>query len=86
MPLTYDPYEDAKHLGIFKSIAGHVFQHINAGEIVGRILKSRALYEERQKTKSKKGAGEEVVKRKQEERMKAKRSESFRAVEKMYGV
>ena len=86
MPLTYDPYEDAKKLGIFKEIAGHVFQYMNAGEIVDRILKSRALYEERQRAKGAKGAGEEQVKRRQEQRMKAKRTESFREVEKMFGV
>ena len=86
MPLTYDPYQDAKSLGIFKEIAGHVFQHVNAGEIVDRILKSRTLYEERQRAKGVKGVGEEQVKQRQEQRMKAKRTESFRQVEKMFGV
>lgn len=86
MPLNYDPYEDARNIGIFKEITQHEFQHVNAGEIIERILKSRALYEERQKAKGVKGVGEEQVRRRQEQRMKAKRSESFREVEKMFGV
>ena len=86
MPLDYDPYDDAKSLGMFKEITQHKYQHVNAGEIVERILKSRALYEERQKAKGVKGIGEEQVRRRQEQRMKAKRSESFREVEKMFGV
>ena len=86
MPLNYDPYADAKSLGIFKEITQHKFQHVNAGEIIERILRSRALYEERQKAKGAKDIGEEQVRRRQEQRMKAKRSESFRQVEKMFGV
>lgn len=59
IPLTYDPYTAPKKMGIFKEVASHAFQHVNAGEIVDRILKSREAYEERQRAKLEKGVGEE---------------------------
>lgn len=49
-------------MGIFKEIASHAFQHVNAGEIVDRILKSREAYEERQRAKLQKGTIEEQTK------------------------
>ncbi|KAL8727397.1 MAG: hypothetical protein Q9166_006069 [cf. Caloplaca sp. 2 TL-2023] len=61
MPLTYDPYVAAKDLGIYHEIGNHAFQNVNAGEIVQRILRSRQMYEERQKKKGEKAAGEEAV-------------------------
>lgn len=63
---THDPYSDAKHLGIYKDIAQHPFAHVNATEIVDRILKSRALYEERQRVKGVKGVGEDAVRRREQ--------------------
>ncbi|KAI4259385.1 MAG: hypothetical protein LQ352_000794 [Teloschistes flavicans] len=66
MPLTYDPYAPAKDLGLYREIGSHDFQHVNAGEIVQRILRSRQLYEERQKKKGEKGAGEEAVRRREQ--------------------
>ena len=39
----------------------HAFQDVNAGQIVQRIMKSRAMYEERQRAKGGKAAGEEAV-------------------------
>lgn len=62
IPLTYDPYKAPKRMGIFKEIPSHNFQHVNAGEIVGRILKSREMYEERQRAKLQKSAVEEQAK------------------------
>ena len=58
MPLTYDPYTSAKEMGIFKEVGEHSFQHVNAGEIVQRIMKSRDRYEARQRAKGEKAVGE----------------------------
>ncbi|KAI1941423.1 choline phosphate cytidylyltransferase [Ophidiomyces ophidiicola] len=66
IPLTYDPYVDPKRMGIFKEIGSHQFQHVNAGEIVQRILKSRESFEVRQKTKLLKSIGEETIKQKEQ--------------------
>ncbi|KAL9030907.1 MAG: hypothetical protein Q9196_001015 [Gyalolechia fulgens] len=65
MPLTYDPYVGAKDLGIYRQIGGHDFQNVNAGEIVQRILRSRQMFEERQRRKGEKAAGEDVVRRRE---------------------
>lgn len=61
MPHQHDPYSPSKDLGIFKEITSHDFSHVNAGEIVERILKSRALFEERQAKKGIKNAGEQAI-------------------------
>ena len=66
MPLTHDPYTAPKEMEIFHEIGNHDFQHVNAGEIVQRIMKSRAMYEARQRAKGEKGAGEEAVRRREE--------------------
>lgn len=60
MPLTYDPYVAAKEMGIYREIGSHEFAFVNAGQIVQRILKSRDMYEERQRVKGVKGIGEEA--------------------------
>ena len=65
MPLTYDPYTAPREMGIFQEVAQHDFQDINAGEIVQRIMRSRALYEERQRAKGVKAVGEEAVRRRE---------------------
>ncbi|KAF7714323.1 Cytidylyltransferase domain-containing protein [Penicillium ucsense] len=62
IPLTYDPYVDPKKMGIFQEVGDHAFQHVNAGEIVGRILKSREAYEARQRAKLEKAIAEDLVK------------------------
>lgn len=62
VPLTYDPYTAPKRMGIFRQINDHPFQHVNAGEIVDRILRSREAYEERQRAKLQKAIIEEQVK------------------------
>ncbi|KAL8797397.1 MAG: hypothetical protein Q9195_000552 [Heterodermia aff. obscurata] len=61
MPLTFDPYRAAKKSGIYKEIKKHNFQHVNAGEIVERIMKSRVLYEERQRIKAEKAKKEGML-------------------------
>ncbi len=65
MPLTYDPYAAAKEMSIYQEIGNHDFQSVNAGEIVQRILKSREMYEARQRAKGEKAATEEAVKRRE---------------------
>ncbi|KAK4867314.1 hypothetical protein LT330_000824 [Penicillium expansum] len=62
IPLTYDPYTAPKKMGIFREAEQHAFQHVNAGEIVGRILKSREAYEARQRAKLDKAIAEDLVK------------------------
>ncbi|KAJ5099229.1 hypothetical protein N7532_006230 [Penicillium argentinense] len=62
IPLTYDPYTAPKKMGIFREVDQHAFQHVNAGEIVDRILKSREAYEARQRAKLQKGVAEDLVK------------------------
>jgi ethanolamine-phosphate cytidylyltransferase len=66
MPAHRDPYTFSKTLNIFKEVPAHDFQHVNAGEIVERIMKSRAMYEERQRMKGVKGIGEEGVKKREQ--------------------
>lgn len=51
MPLTYDPYTAPKAMGIYREIGEHAFSEVNAGEIVQRIMKSRDMYEARQRAK-----------------------------------
>lgn len=51
MPLSYDPYSAPKEMGLFQQVGKHSFQDVNAGNIVERIMRSRALYEERQRKK-----------------------------------
>ncbi|KAL9604084.1 MAG: hypothetical protein Q9179_001973 [Wetmoreana sp. 5 TL-2023] len=80
MPLTYDPYVAARDLGIYQEIGNHDFQHVNAGEIVQRILRSRQMYEERQKKKGEKAAGEEAVRRREDMEKEAAVLEYERAV------
>jgi ethanolamine-phosphate cytidylyltransferase len=65
MPLTYDPYTAPKAMGIFHQVEDHDFQNVNAGEIVQRIMRSRAMYEERQRIKGEKAAGEDAVRRRE---------------------
>ena len=86
MPLTYDPYAPAKALNIYREIQNHDFQNVNAGEIVERIMKGRAMYEERQRLKGEKGMTEEAEKRRQELEREAEREKSRREVESQFGI
>jgi ethanolamine-phosphate cytidylyltransferase len=79
MPMTTDPYSPAKYLGIFQEIPSHDFDHVNAGEIVQRILGSKAMYEERQRVKGVKGLGEEAARRREVLEQEAKRRNEKRA-------
>ena len=63
MPLTYDPYTAPKAMGIYCEIGKHDFHNVNAGEIVQRILRSREMYEKRQRVKAEKAVGEEAARR-----------------------
>ncbi|OAL37027.1 hypothetical protein AYO20_03796 [Fonsecaea nubica] len=65
MPSTFDPYVDAKEMGIFHQIEGHPYSHVNAAEIVGRIMKGREAFEERQRRKGEKAVGEEAVRQRE---------------------
>lgn len=51
MPFTDDVYTEPKEMGIYREIGHHEYEDINAGTIVQRILKSRDLYEARQRAK-----------------------------------
>jgi ethanolamine-phosphate cytidylyltransferase len=82
MPLAFDPYAVPKTLNIYREIANHDFQNVNAAEIVARIMKGRALYEERQRKKGEKGMTEEVEKIRQEMEKEQKRKE----VESQFGL
>lgn len=86
IPLTHDPYSFAKSIGIFRQIEAHSFAHVNASEIVGRITKSRAAFEERQRVKGVKGIGEAEVKRREEMEREAERVRQRRDVEKQFGL
>ena len=80
MPLTYDPYVAAKEMDIFQEVFDHDFQHVNAEEIVQRIMKSRAMYEERQRKKGEKAVGEEAARLREKMEQEAKEKESQRAI------
>jgi ethanolamine-phosphate cytidylyltransferase len=66
MPSTSDPYLETKAMGIFREVGDHPFKDVNASQIVQRIMKSREMYEERQRAKGIKGIGEEAVRRREE--------------------
>lgn len=71
LPLAFDPYKVPKDMGIFKTIKGHRYDHVNAGEIVRRIVKSRDAYEKRQFKKEEKSVEEEAAKRREQMEEKA---------------
>lgn len=60
MLTAFDPYADAKTMGIFKEIPEHDFQDVNAAQIVQRIMDRREEYEARQRKKGIKAVGEEA--------------------------
>ncbi|EXJ58823.1 ethanolamine-phosphate cytidylyltransferase [Cladophialophora yegresii CBS 114405] len=65
MPSTFDPYTDAKEMDILRQIEDHPYSHVNAAEIVGRIMKGRQAFEERQRRKGEKAVGEEAVRQRE---------------------
>ena len=78
MPLTYDPYVDAKEMGIYRETGKHDFEDINAGEIVGRIMAGRAAFEERQRKKGEKAITEEATRRRELLEEEAEKKEKAR--------
>lgn len=66
MPLSFDLYTAAKDLKLYREISNHDFQHVNAGEIVQRIMKSKGMYEERQRSKAEKATREEAAQREEQ--------------------
>lgn len=85
MASQHDPYHDAKKLGIYREIDQHEYSHVNAAQIVERIMKSREMYEERQRVKGEKGIGEEAVRRREELEKKA-RERRWSEVERTFAV
>ncbi len=65
MPLTYDPYTAPKAMNIYREIGHHEFESVNAETIVQRIMKSRDMYEARQKAKGMKASVEEAHRRRE---------------------
>ena len=65
MPLTYDPYSEAKDMGIFQTVDNHPFANVNAGEIVMRIMKGRQAFEDRQRKKGQKAVGEQETRQRE---------------------
>ena len=56
---TPDPYAAAREMGIFRTVPQHAYSDVNAGTIVERIMRSRDLYEARQRAKGIKASAEE---------------------------
>lgn len=77
MPLTYDPYTAPKEMGIYRQIGAHAFSEVNAGEIVQRIMKSRDMYEARQRAKGVKSGIEAAARQREilEEEQRQKEAE-----------
>ncbi|KAG5921857.1 hypothetical protein E4U53_003756 [Claviceps sorghi] len=77
MPLTYDPYTAPKAMGIYREIGAHAFAEVNAGEIVQRILRSRDLYEARQRAKGVKAEVEAAARQREmmEEEQRSREAE-----------
>ncbi|PKS07695.1 hypothetical protein jhhlp_006303 [Lomentospora prolificans] len=77
MPLTYDPYTAPKEMGIYREIGAHGYEGVNAGTIVQRIMKSRDVYEARQRAKGMKAEVEAAHKEREllEEEQRKKEAE-----------
>lgn len=79
MPLTYDPYAAAKALGIYHEVGPHEFELVNAGTIVQRIMKSRVVYEARQKAKGMKSDVEAAHRRREQLEEEQREKEALKA-------
>ncbi|KAK5663063.1 hypothetical protein OQA88_6479 [Cercophora sp. LCS_1] len=66
MPHSEDVYTAPRELKIYREIGRHEFKDVNAGTIVQRIMKSRDLYEARQKAKGMKADIEAAHKRREQ--------------------
>ena len=81
MPLTYDPYVAPKEMGIYREIGEHTFAHVNAEQIVQRIMRSRDMYEARQRAKGVKAEVESAAREREVlEEEQRKREELQKAV------
>ncbi|KAF3073910.1 Ethanolamine-phosphate cytidylyltransferase [Trichoderma lentiforme] len=80
MPLTYDPYTAPKEMGIYRQIGEHTFSHVNAGEIVQRIMKSRDMYEARQRAKGVKAEVEAAARARELMEEEQRKKEAARGV------
>ena len=79
MPLTYDPYTAPKEMGIYREIGEHTFSEVNAGQIVQRIMKSRDMYEARQRAKGMKAEVEAAARNREIMEEEQRRREAERA-------
>ncbi|PNY29540.1 Ethanolamine-phosphate cytidylyltransferase [Tolypocladium capitatum] len=79
MPLTYDPYVAPKEMGIYGEIGAHAFADVNAGQIVQRIMRSRAMYEARQRAKGVKAEAEAAARQREVLEEEQRRREASRA-------
>ncbi|KAK4121384.1 Nucleotidylyl transferase [Parathielavia appendiculata] len=78
MPSTDDVYAEPKEMGIYREIGHHEFEDVNAGSIVQRIMKSRDLYEARQKAKGMKANLEEAQRQRELLEEEQRRKEASR--------
>lgn len=64
-------------MGIYREVGDHTFAHVNAGEIVQRIMKSRDMYEARQRAKGMKAEVEAAAREREilEEEQRQKEAE-----------
>lgn len=88
---AFDPYADAKALGIFSETPAHAFQDVTTEQIVQRILDNRVQYEERQRKKGMKVAGEEAAWRREQMELEAQakrkeREEQLKNIERQFGA
>ncbi|KAK7754720.1 choline phosphate cytidylyltransferase [Diatrype stigma] len=65
IPLESDPYTAPKLMGIFQEIPRHQYEDVNAGTIVQRIMKSRDMYEARQRKKGVKAEVESAARQRE---------------------
>lgn len=65
MSLTHDPYAAPKDMGIYRDIGAHAFADVNAGQIVQRIMRSRDMYDARQRAKGVKAEVEAAARRRE---------------------
>lgn len=61
IPLDFDPYVDANKMGLLEWIPDHPYKDVNAAQIMSRIEKGRAAFEERQRRKGQKATVEEAI-------------------------
>lgn len=89
---NHDAHMFSKDLSIYREVPTPQAEYVDADGIVDRILKSRAMYEERQRVKGVKGLGEEAARRREimEEEAKQMRLKGLERrwseVERSYGA